>query len=205
MQHSSSGEWVWPECILHNPYVFVILDEEFSSFLPSDVSVSQWGEIRERGSAKMITFSGSSLLYLRRIQTLKPLTVGVNGPKRIHEILTLGTSATQENAVEKTSLSSAHFSVIRKSFKRQTKCLCVEKHTSDELGCVHSFTDAWRCYLALIPGALSVPRWIQTLLSPLLSCLSGLFEFSVFSGLGRFHQRLPAVMPHVPLKRLRGS
>lgn len=66
-----------------------------------DGSASQWGEIRERGSAKMITFTSSSLLYLRRIQTLKPLTVGVKGPKRIHEILTLGTSATREGAVEK--------------------------------------------------------------------------------------------------------
>lgn len=91
----------------------------------------------------MITFTSSPLLYLRRIQTLKPLTVGVKGPKRIHEILTLGTSATREDAVgKKTSLSSAHFSVIRKTFKRQTKRLCVEKHASDELGCVHSFTDA---------------------------------------------------------------
>lgn len=48
----------------------------------------------------MITFTSSSLLYLRRIQALKPLTVSVKGPKRIHEILTLGTSATREDAVE---------------------------------------------------------------------------------------------------------
>lgn len=54
-----------------------------------------------RGSAKMITFTSSSLLYLRRIQTPKPLTVGVKGPKRIYEILTLGTSASWEDAVEK--------------------------------------------------------------------------------------------------------
>lgn len=91
----------------------------------------------------MITFTSSSLLYLRRIQTLKPLTVGVKGPKRIHEILTLGTSATREGAVEKKHHCQALPSVLkRKTFKRQTKRLCVEKHTSDELECVHSFTDA---------------------------------------------------------------
>ena len=124
MQHSSSGERVWPECILHIPYVFVILDEEFSSFLLRWERVSVRRDQAERGSAKMITFTSSSLLYLGRIQTLKPLTVGVKGPKRIHEILTLGTSATQEEAVgKKTSLSSTHFSVIRNTFKRQTKCL----------------------------------------------------------------------------------
>lgn len=61
----------------------------------------------------MITFTSSSLLYLRGIQTLKPLTVGVKGPKRIREMLTLGTSATQEDAVDETSLSSFHVSVIK--------------------------------------------------------------------------------------------
>lgn len=68
----------------------------------------------------MITFTSSSLLYLRRIQTLKPLTVGVKGPKRIHEILTLGTSSTRGDAVEgpeeKTSLSSTCFFSVRKTF-----------------------------------------------------------------------------------------
>lgn len=63
----------------------------------------------------MITFTSSSLLYLQGIQTLKGLTVGVKGPKRIHKILTLETSATWEDAVqlpeEKTSLSSTCFSV----------------------------------------------------------------------------------------------
>lgn len=49
----------------------------------------------ERGSAKMITSTSSSHLYLQRIQTLKPLAVGVTGPKRIHERLTL---RTQEDA-----------------------------------------------------------------------------------------------------------
>lgn len=48
----------------------------------------------------MITFTSSSLLYLQRIQPLKPLTVGVKRPKRIHEILTLGSSATWEDAAE---------------------------------------------------------------------------------------------------------
>ena len=61
----------------------------------------------------MITFTSSSLLYLRGIQTLKPLTVSVKGPKRIREILTLGTSATQEDAVEETSPSSIRVSVMK--------------------------------------------------------------------------------------------
>lgn len=41
--------------------------------------------------------------------------------------LTLGTSATPEDAVDKASLSSTHFSVVRKTFWRQTKHLCVDK------------------------------------------------------------------------------
>lgn len=84
----------------------------------------------------MITFTSSSL-YLWRIQALKPLTVGVKGPKRIHEILTLGTSATREDVVEaqnkkkekkkKTSLSATLFCVIRKTFTRQNK-VCAWKN-----------------------------------------------------------------------------
>jgi len=69
----------------------------------------------QRGSAKMITFTSSSPLYLLRIQTVKPLTVGVKEPKRIHEIPKLGTFAALEDAVEapkrKASLSNANFSV----------------------------------------------------------------------------------------------
>lgn len=136
---------MWPECILHMPYVFVILDEEFSSFSPLTGAPVR-GEIRERGSAKMITFTSSSLLYLWRIQTLKPLTVGVKGPKRIHETLTLGTSATREDAVEapkkKHHCQALTLAVIRKTFNRHTKRLCTEKHGSDEPGCAHSFTGA---------------------------------------------------------------
>lgn len=81
-----------PICICHIGWgVFI-----FSPQTAARVSEERSG----REEVKMITFTSSSLLYLQRIQSLKPLTVGVKGPKGIHEILTLGTSATREDTVE---------------------------------------------------------------------------------------------------------
>lgn len=163
----------------------------------SDSSTSQWGGIRERGS--------ENDYFHQLLASLSPENSESEAadswcertkedPWNTYTWNLCNTGGYCRSPEEKTSLSGTHFSVVRKTFKRQTKSLCMEKHGSDELRCVHSFTDAWRCYLTLISEAL---MWIQTHLS-IFSCLSGCFEFnvSVFSGLGQFHQRLPAVMPH---------
>lgn len=167
------------ECALNAPFTsHMYLSYRMRSFplFSSDRSASQWGEIREEGSAKMITFTSSSLLYLWRTQALKPLTVGVKGPKRIHEILTLGTSSTRRDGVEaqkKKHHCQANCFVVRETFQRQTNKQ--KKHGKTKpntlpvmmLGRIHGFTDAWRYYLALISGASIVPGWIPAPVLPI--------------------------------------
>lgn len=122
-------EWVWPECILHISYAFVISDEEFSSFLLRQQHESVRRDQGERkwkwllSPAPRFFISGEFSLwscwqlvwkdqrgFMKNLQ-LEPRQHG-------------GYCGRPE---ETTSLSNACFSVVRKTFRRQTKSLCVGK------------------------------------------------------------------------------
>ncbi len=205
MQHSSSGEWVWPECIPHIPYAFAILDEEFSSLLLRREAVRR--DQGERGSAKMITFTSSSLLYLRRIQTLKPLTVGVKGPKRIHEILTLGTSATREDAAGKNITVKRSLLCYKKDFQETNKTSLRGKTCKRWAGMRSQLH--WCMKMLFSINFWSIKRAKMNLNPALFCCLAYQAALNsvwvCFLAWDVSTSILPAVMPHVLLKRLWGS
>lgn len=164
MQHSSSGEWVWPECILHIP--ICICHIEWRVFIFSTSDASQWGEIRQRGSAKMITFTSSSLLYLWRIQTDSRCERTKEDPWNTYT----WNLCNKGRCFRKKNITANRSPLCYEKDFRETNKTSVHGNTSMSCERVCSVTDAWKCYLALISGKLSAPRWIRT--TALSSCLA---------------------------------